>query len=789
MPALEAFNSSIGGLRREFSCFLGIRGLVQSFIQFIAAQSPTFATFASFRVLRARPISVLLMFISLIALCPALSQDTQPSSASQAPTTPTQKLPPVNTTIVVRGQVDENYEKPTATLGGFEEIPLKDTPRSALVVTRSVLDDQQARVLSDVTRNDASVGEDYAPVGYYQDFQIRGFPVDLATGMKINGLTIAGEQLIPLENKESVEFLKGLPAVEAGVSSPGGLINFTTKRSADVRTVTVATDQRGSAFGHVDLGSAFGARKQFGLRTNFGGESIRSYVNDADGWRSFGTLAADWRLAPTTFLHGDFEYQHQVQRSVAGYQLLGGSIVPSDIHPSSMLGQQPWAKPNTFDAFNTSLRLDHGFSKDWSGYITVGKSRSLIDDNVAYPYGCYYEDVCNTGSAPNPWFFSPSGDYDVYDYRSPGELWIDDQFQAILTARIKSGPIRHNLITGTTLLRRSVALPSAVFDYVGTDNIFQPLQQFAPSPSSPGPVTLQENSHQYGVILQDRVELPGRISLTAGGQLDTLRDHNFSQIDPLTGEQFLKKTDRTVWLPQYSISYRPADRITLYGTYSKALSLGPQAPFWTLNGSVFLDPYFTRQAEIGAKYQVNRKLLLTAAAFRMRTPFFYPKPTDAGLEFLSEGHENHKGVEFSAQGTTSRWLLLTFSAAAISATSEDTGTPSFDNKQILNQPRLRSTLSADILVPGVRGLAILPGWSHTGRKSASRDDSVSVGGYDLFSAGLRYTPRGESRVTFRLYADNITNKRYWKDTGASLGDTFLHVGAPTTVRLSTQLSF
>ena len=36
-------------------------------------------------------------------------------------------------------------------------------------------------------------------------------------------------------------------------------------------------------------------------------------------------------------------------------------------------------------------------------------------------------------------------------------------------------------------------------------------------------------------------------------------------------------------------------------------------------------------------------------------------------------------------------------------------------------------------------------------------------------------------MTVRLYADNITDKRYWKDTGASYGDTFIHLGAPTTV--------
>jgi iron complex outermembrane receptor protein len=44
-------------------------------------------------------------------------------------------------------------------------------------------------------------------------------------------------------------------------------------------------------------------------------------------------------------------------------------------------------------------------------------------------------------------------------------------------------------------------------------------------------------------------------------------------------------------------------------------------------------------------------------------------------------------------------------------------------------------------------------------------------------------------VTLRLYADNIADKRYWKDTGASLGDTFIHLGAPATVRLSAHYRF
>jgi iron complex outermembrane receptor protein len=124
------------------------------------------------------------------------------------------------------------------------------------------------------------------------------------------------------------------------------------------------------------------------------------------------------------------------------------------------------------------------------------------------------------------------------------------------------------------------------------------------------------------------------------------------------------------------------------------------------------------------------------------------------------------------------------------AVSDDSSTPSYNNEQIINVPHLHSTMFADLTLPHMHGLHLLPGWSYTGRKDATRDDTVSVPGYNLFNLGARYMTRGEhGRITLRLYADNITDKRYWSDTGASYGDTFIWLGAPTTVRFSAHYTF
>jgi iron complex outermembrane recepter protein len=742
------------------------------------------------------------------------AQVHQGYAQNQAPAQP--KPAPVTTTVVVHGEANSDYLPEAVTVGMLTGEPLKEAPLSATIVTRDVLNNQIARLLSDVVKDDASVEDDYVPVGYYGDYQIRGFPIDLATGLEINGMTIAGEQDVPLENKEQVEFLNGLAGVESGVTSGGGLIDYVTKRPAPIAAVDLATDQLGTAYAAADVGRFFGARQQVGVRVNLGGERIQTYMNGTAGWRAVGAGSADWKITPHAILKGDFEYQHKTERDGSGYQLLGGTTLPdiNRLFPSTMLGEQSWGPPDTYDTFNSGARVDVDLARHWTAFAAASLSHSLIQDNVIYAYGAPYDangNVSCPGAPDAPaYFFCPDGTYGIYDYRDPGELRMDGEAEAMARGQIKTGAITEIVTLGGEIFLRSVRQPGApppgapstvqngaVYAYIGEENIYEPLEPVAEeSPlQSAGPRALWEDNHQSSAVFQDRVQLPGRVQLIAGGRYDSLRDHNYSES---------LNTDKPVWLPQFAATFMPARSVTLYSNYGVLLSLGPEGPWWVDNASQFLGPYNTRQVEAGAKYEPNARILLTADLFRMRAPFFYPKLIQAPdsfcpasdfagpgtLCFESEGSEYHKGVELSAQGTAARWLRITASAAAMDATSENTGTFAYDGKQVINVPHLRTVIFADMTVPHARGLYVMPGWSYSSRKEATRDDAVSVPGYNLFDLGLRYTPGGESgRATFRIYASNIADKRYWSDTGANYGDTFIWLGAPATVRLSAHYVF
>ena len=84
------------------------------------------------------------------------------------------------------------------------------------------------------------------------------------------------------------------------------------------------------------------------------------------------------------------------------------------------------AAPVDIASTNITALHTYDFNDAWQSRVSVGHSRSVIDDNVAFAYGCYYAVQCADGSVPGN-YFAPNGDYDVYDYRSPDDTRRNQQ--------------------------------------------------------------------------------------------------------------------------------------------------------------------------------------------------------------------------------------------------------------------------------------------------------------------------------------------------------------------------
>lgn len=702
--------------------------------------------------------------------------DSARSSAPAAASTSSTALSPVEVTATVYSDA--------SSIGSLNGTPINDVPVSINLIDRKRLRDIQPRSLSEALRVDASVNASYAPVGYYQNFSIRGFPLDLATGYRINGLSVAGEQRMVFANKRSIQVLKGLAGIQAGVVAPGGLINMVSERPAEVREVTLGTDSEGSRKVILDFGSWL--TPDFGIRFNLLWNDINSYVDHVDGRRNFYSLAADWHISPDATLHLDSGYASSAQRSVSGYQPLGGTTLPPDPHATWLLGYQPWQQPTVIRTINNSARLNWGIARNWELRLAAGHSRSVIDDRVAFAWGCWSVPACASGELPAN-AFAPDGTYDIYDFRSPDDTRRNSEARAILTGRLGHGTVRHVLTVGFDALRRTVDQRGWVYEYVGSGNIHERTPPvYPPSPLEPGPSARLLTSWQHAVLASDRIHFGEHWQALVGARQVRLDETNRDSDGAL-----LRRTELTQTLPQVAMLWLPNEAATAYVSYGEGLSLGQQAPSWTSNANEFLPPLTSKQWEAGFKFR-RAGLQMSAALFRMQRPFQFAMPDDsaAGFTFIQRGVERHVGLELALHGKVTPQLRLDASVAWTRARLHDLGLPAYEGHQTINVPELRSTLAADYQPAALPGLHLLATWRHSGPRAAALDGSVQTDGHDLFDLGLRYRmTHGRNTLTWRLIASNVLDEFYWRDTGGNYGDYYLFPGPPRQMRLSVSWSF
>ena len=679
---------------------------------------------------------------------------------------------------------DDNgaYQADNAWVGGFEAAPLLDTPAAISVFTDALIEDQQARLLSDVLKNDASVGESYAPVGYYENFVVRGFSLNSASSYKINGRTITGEQNVGLENKQQVELLKGLAGLQSGVSEPGGVVNYVTKRAADVRSVTLSTDDRGSGYMAADVGGWFGSEQQFGLRANFAHEDIHSYVEHANGQRDFASVAFDWNISPDALLQLDVEYQNKEQRSVPGYQLLGGSELPHHASPKKLLAHQSGSKPVTIDSLNINGNFEYRFSDSWKGSLSASRSKVVIDDYSSFAWGgCTIG--CVTPNVGN--YFTPEGGYDIYDFRSPDDTRRNDEVQAALSGNFNTGKIGHELAVGTSAFRRVVDNREAINHWLGSGNIDSEPENLDRYEGALKDSHRRLDSRQYGVFFNDRISFNEQWQTVLGGREVRLDEKTFDSAGDTT-----RHTQRYEFLPQAALIYKPVQNMTLYTRYSKGLSLGGEAPWFASNAFEILAPTVSRQIEAGIKYDWQR-ISLSATLFQIRQAYQYSQPqADDKFTYVQQGQQKNTGLELAANGWATDRLQIAASVAAIRARVTGSGTPEYEGHQTINVPTLRASLYGDYALPWVDGLALLGGVQYSGKKYASQLGETQADAYAIFNIGSRYSTRIDGYDTvFRLTVDNLFDKRYWRDVGEYMGDNYVFQGAPLTARLSASINF
>lgn len=701
------------------------------------------------------------------------------SQPTQAQTQPEDALPGI-TVHAPRAQ------ERRASIGGFDNTPAWQQPMQAERYSDQALKTAQVQRLADVTKLDASVSDFYNAAGYWDFLTVRGFVLDNTHNYRREGLPINTETSIALDNKAAVEVLKGTSGMQAGTSSPGGLVNYVVKRpDGRIRTAELAFTGHRSVLTAVDLGDRFGQSQQFGLRVNAAHEHLNTAIRNTQGERDLLALAGDWRVAPGTLLEAEIEYSKRSQRSVPGFSMLGNTLpLAGSINPNINLNNQTWSQPVVMQGTTGTLRVTQDLSDSWKLVGTYGEQRLLSDDRAAFPFGtelCY-----NAGLECDR--YASNGSFYLYDYRSLDEIRVTRALDVHASGQITLGNMSHDITAGATRALTRIDVPTAAYNGVGVGDITGSLQVApAPLPALNAQNDRQERSNEF--YLRDSIRLSQAWHAWAGLRHTQLtRAQTLSDLSQPTSH--VAQSLNTPWL---ALGYEWAPKRQVYASWGEGVEVLP-AKFTSplvsyANSGEVLPAAKSRQWEMGIKG--------SEAQLDWSVNYFYVVRPEAAsvadqslvLTYQRDGDSRHQGLEGQVSARIQAYAV-TASAMVLDAERRHSAKDGVNGKAPSNVPDYAVKIGNSYRVTAIQGLSLQGDLVHEGPRTADVVNDVRLPAWTRVDVGLSLVQRlADGALTWRMGVTNLLDTRAWRESPNQFDHIYLIPMAERTLTASMQLSF
>ena len=670
----------------------------------------------------------------------------------------------------------------TANVAGWGDTPLSRAPLQASVIGAEQIKDGGAHRLAELIKLDPALSSSYNAEGYWDFLSVRGFTLDNRFNFRRDGLPINAETWIPLDNKARVEVLKGISGMQAGTSSPGGLVNYVVKRPTEsaLSAATLEWREQSTVSAAVDLSRRFGEGEAMGLRLNAEAGHLAPKTRNADGERQLLALAGQWRPAVATLIELESEHSRRSQPSVPGFSLLGSTVPDArSIAPRLNLNNQRWSQPVVLEGNTASLRVTQKLENEWALVAHAMTQHLRSDDRAAFPFGVYDPQTFQCDPCDR---FAADGSFTMWQFVSDNERRRSNALEVSVAGPWTTGDMRHQLQAGLLRSTYRARLGPQVFDIAGTGNI----AGTANTPASPGTQSPNTNRDERSseLHLRDAVRLSTDVELWLGLRYTHLQRESAGT----DGSQALASSNgfSTPWA---AASYTVATDLMVYASWGQGMEseVVPNQPLYS-NAGQALPVSKSRQIELGLKRDAQSVQWGLAWFDIVR-----PVSSDIGLcnapascARALDGNAHHRGLEASAALRSGAWTLRG-GAQWLRARRDESQLAGLNGLKPVNVP------GVSVKAQGEYALAVLPGASlqgsllRDGRRMALPNNSASIPGYTRLDAAARYEARmGEALWTWRIGVDNLADKRAWQESPYQFSHAYLFPLAPRTWRFSLE---
>ncbi|ELX7504306.1 TonB-dependent siderophore receptor [Vibrio fluvialis] len=650
-----------------------------------------------------------------------------------------------------------------------------DTPFSSSNYTSKLIEDQQAKSVGDVLKNDPTVRQAVGYGNFQELYMIRGFPV-YSDDMTLNGVYgILPRQYVAAEMLERVEVFRGansfVNGAAPGGSAIGGSINLVPKRagSEPLTRVTLGTQSGGQAYGAMDVARRFGDNQENGVRVNVVARNGDDAVDDQE--TQLGVLSVGFDHQGENFrMSADLGYQdHHIDAPRPS--VTPGSAIPS--LPSSEANYaQDWTYTDEKQLFGV-VRGEYDFSSQTTGWIAGGMRRGKEHNLLANP-------TADADGNLTAYLFENVREDTVMS----GDTGVRHEFS--------TGSVGHTVVVSGSVYQsrsKNAYVMSSSTD-VGSLYDYDSLDQFAGlyyGGSLSDPKETERVTYSSAALADTLSLFDDQVKVMLGARLQRVETKSF---DYNSGDES-SSYGSTALTPSVGVVYQPMLDVSLYANYSEALLPGEIAPS-TNNGSdvanagEVLKPNRSEQYEVGAKYD-NGSYGAVVSLFQISKPSYM---YDSNNSYTDNGEQRNRGIELSAFGEPIESVKVLGGVTLIDAEIVKSATTASEGKQAIGVPKVQANVNIEWATPFVEGLTLEGRTLYTGSQYASADNSLELPSWTRFDLGARYGMKlGDNALTLRARVDNVTDKSYWASAGGYPGSNYLVQGAPRTFVLSASYDF
>lgn len=640
--------------------------------------------------------------------------------------------------IVVRDIKERGYVADNATTATKSDTPLIETPQSISVITRSRMMAQAATSITEALRYTPGVRAE--PNGFEPRLtflQIRGFDAStnglFKDGLQLRNPGFAVSYNLEPYGAEQLDVLRGPSSFLYGQGSPGGLLNYISKRPTQesLHELQFLAGNFERYEGRFDFGGRLNDSDTFSYRLTGLFRESGTQIDNVPNDRVYIAPALTWRMAPSTSVTFFATYQKDRFGMSQGLPVEGTlRFNPNGTIPANRFTGQPGVDKYNRREHSIGYEFQHHLAEGWNFLQKLRYNSTELDDVSTFGFA-FDPDQRTLNRAQQATFGKLTA------------LAVDNQ----VNGRFSTGPLQHTVLGGVDFQRinarskQNVAIASSI-------DIFNRYDYGVPGTFPFSDFNQDTTQLQTGVYIQDQVKAYDKWLLTLGGRHDWARNENNDNLSGSNSRQDDRKaTGRAALTYLFDIGLAP------YISYSTFFlpSIGVNQ-----DGQAF-KPETGRQYELGIKYQpAGSRSFLSAALFDL-TRENYVQTDPGSFRPVQRGKARSRGLELEGVASFDSGVDVIASYTLLENEVRETADPVEKGKRLTQVPAQFGSLWVKYTVPEgrLKGVGIGGGARYTGYTYADTANTFRVPGFVVGDAAIDYTWQ---HYRFALNVNNILNQ-------------------------------